>query len=210
MTEVSERPATRRRENTRARLMLAAHEVFAEVGMDAASVEMICERAGFTRGAFYSNFESKNELFLALVTDMAEQKMDEVAGRVKSLPDDVGDDPAQLVRMLVGASFGASIDPDLMNEIRAQATRDPRMATAYLAWNAALRGRVEEIVGDVASARGIRLRLPLTEVAQLLLDVSDATCVDAALEGCTREEIGERLNARIALLMTALVETPGA
>ena len=82
MTDVTSRAGSRRREQTRARLLDAAHEVFAEVGMDAASVEMICERAGFTRGAFYSNFESKNELFLALITQLAEEKLDEVAVRV--------------------------------------------------------------------------------------------------------------------------------
>jgi len=49
-------PATRSRENTRARLLEAAAQVFAEAGLDGASVEAVCERAGFTRGAFYSNF----------------------------------------------------------------------------------------------------------------------------------------------------------
>ena len=48
------------------RVQRAAPEVFAEVGMDAASVEMICERAGFTRGAFYSNFASMDELLVAV------------------------------------------------------------------------------------------------------------------------------------------------
>ena len=44
-------PATRSRENTRARLLDAAAQVFAEVGLDGASVEAVCDRAGFTRGA---------------------------------------------------------------------------------------------------------------------------------------------------------------
>ncbi|NUR95181.1 MAG: helix-turn-helix transcriptional regulator, partial [Kribbellaceae bacterium] len=59
-------PPKRRRSNTRARLLEGALEVFAERGFHGASVEDICERAGFTRGAFYSNFGSKDELVLAL------------------------------------------------------------------------------------------------------------------------------------------------
>ena len=51
-------PATRSRENTKARLLEAAAQVFAEAGLDGASVEAVCERAGFTRGAVYSNFDS--------------------------------------------------------------------------------------------------------------------------------------------------------
>ncbi len=65
-------PATsRRREATRQKLLDAAAQVFAEEGLDAASVEAICERAGFTRGAFYSNFETKDELFLELAGRVA-------------------------------------------------------------------------------------------------------------------------------------------
>ena len=52
-------PATTRRQATRERLLDAAFEVFAEQGVHASTVEQIAERAGFTRGAFYSNFTTK-------------------------------------------------------------------------------------------------------------------------------------------------------
>ena len=47
--------------------MAAAVRMFAERGIIGASVEEICEAAGFTRGAFYSNFADKDELVLALL-----------------------------------------------------------------------------------------------------------------------------------------------
>src|SRR5690606_7460408 len=78
-------PATRSRENTRARLLEAAAQVFAEVGLEGATVEAVCERAGFTRGAFYSNFESKDELFLALSASVAESRLNAVRERVAAL-----------------------------------------------------------------------------------------------------------------------------
>ncbi len=46
--------------------MSAAYDVFADKGFTAATVEDVCDAAGFTRGAFYSNFESMDELFFAL------------------------------------------------------------------------------------------------------------------------------------------------
>ena len=52
---------------TRQLLIEAAAEVFSERGFHRASVEAIAERAGFTRGAFYSNFASKEELFAELL-----------------------------------------------------------------------------------------------------------------------------------------------
>lgn len=55
------------RQLTRVKLVEAAERVFVRVGFDAASVEHIAAAAGFTRGAFYSNFKSKDEIFLALL-----------------------------------------------------------------------------------------------------------------------------------------------
>jgi AcrR family transcriptional regulator len=208
MTDIGERPASRRREQTRARLLDAAHEVFAEVGMDAASVEMICDRAGFTRGAFYSNFESKEELFLALITQLAEAKLEEVASRVRELDPATLSEPSALVRQVVGASLGERMEPQLVSEIRTQALRDRRLADAYLTWQEALRDRVEGIIAHVVDGFGLQLRLPLPETAQLLLDVSDDTCTRATLEGRTQSEINELLNARLERLVVALVEPP--
>src|SRR4051794_41810299 len=55
-----------RRAQTVERLLDAALETFPDVGFAAASVEDICRRGGFTRGAFYSSFRTKDELFAAL------------------------------------------------------------------------------------------------------------------------------------------------
>lgn len=213
MTDVTERPASRRRTQTRTRLLAAAHEVFAEVGMGAASVETICERAGFTRGAFYSNFESKEDLFLALITQMTESKLEEVAGRVREIgPGEPGVDidPSALVRQVVGASLGEQMEPQLLSEIRTQALRDPRLAAAYLAWQAALRERVEDIIRHVVDSLGLRLRLPLDETAQLLLDAVEDTCTRATLQGRDQAAVTEVLNERLERLVTVLVVSPDA
>ena len=58
---------TPRRAATRERLMDAAVVMFAEKGVLGATVEEICEQAGFSRGAFYSNFDSKDDLCLAVI-----------------------------------------------------------------------------------------------------------------------------------------------
>ncbi|WP_197283605.1 TetR/AcrR family transcriptional regulator [Mycobacterium sp. Marseille-P9652] len=55
------------REQTRRRLIEAAGRVFCRVGFEAAPIDVIAEEAGFSRGAFYSNFESKDDLFLELL-----------------------------------------------------------------------------------------------------------------------------------------------
>lgn len=66
VADAKPRRVTKRRAETRQRLLEAALLVFAEEGFGRASVEEVCERAGYTRGAFYSNFDSLDELFLAM------------------------------------------------------------------------------------------------------------------------------------------------
>src|SRR3954454_19188950 len=56
-----------RRQKTRTRLLAAATRVFARHGYHAATLDEIAAEAGFTKGALYYNFASKEELFLALL-----------------------------------------------------------------------------------------------------------------------------------------------
>ncbi|ANN18827.1 TetR family transcriptional regulator [Amycolatopsis orientalis] len=63
---VREPRVTKRRAETRRRLLDAALEVFAREGFGRATVDEVCAQAGYTRGAFYSNFVSLDELFLAM------------------------------------------------------------------------------------------------------------------------------------------------
>jgi AcrR family transcriptional regulator len=70
MSSVRVRPT---REETRQRIFDAAGRVFESQGIAAASIEAIAEAAGFTRGAFYSNFASKDELIIAMLADHAER-----------------------------------------------------------------------------------------------------------------------------------------
>src|ERR1700691_11110 len=52
---------------TRRKLLLAAEQTFARDGYEAARLEDIAARAGYTRGAFYANFASKEDIFFGLL-----------------------------------------------------------------------------------------------------------------------------------------------
>ncbi|MGX7829573.1 TetR/AcrR family transcriptional regulator [Actinokineospora sp. 24-640] len=67
------------RDRTREKLLRAAAELFGERGLNGTSVEQIVERAGFTRGAFYGNFEDKHELVLALLEQRTERELGELS-----------------------------------------------------------------------------------------------------------------------------------
>ena len=58
-----------RQARTRSSLIDSAGHVFSERGMEHASIDEVAEHAGFTKGAFYANFKSKEELFLAMLDE---------------------------------------------------------------------------------------------------------------------------------------------
>jgi AcrR family transcriptional regulator len=79
-----------RQAQTRQELLDAAARVFIKRGFTGSSVEEITAEAGYTRGAFYSNFRSKNELFVELLhervyTRYTEMTQEGLAGRPPTL-----------------------------------------------------------------------------------------------------------------------------
>lgn len=79
----------RRRVNTRARLIEAAAELTAEAGTTRLAIDEVCRRAGFTRGAFYSNFASIDELLFALYETKTEELLAAI-GTLDPAPVDEG------------------------------------------------------------------------------------------------------------------------
>ena len=71
---------------TRQRLLSAAERVFLRRGLQGSSVVEIAAEAGFTRGAFYSNFKSKDELFVELLQDRVYRQYAEMAEQAQEQP----------------------------------------------------------------------------------------------------------------------------
>jgi AcrR family transcriptional regulator len=75
-----------KRAQTRERLLEAAERVFLRRGLQGSSVEEIAAEAGFTRGAFYSNFNSKDELFVELLQTRVYRRYAEMAEETQEQP----------------------------------------------------------------------------------------------------------------------------
>ena len=88
MSEPATETTLRRRQNTRARLIAAAEDVFTAKGLRRVTVDDLVGAAGFSRGAFYSNFSSIEEVFYALFRAQSEQMLDTVRTLLDETPDD--------------------------------------------------------------------------------------------------------------------------
>jgi AcrR family transcriptional regulator len=140
---------------TRARLIDAAARVFARAGFDGASVDAIAQEAGFTKGAVYSNFRSKDGLFVAVLEERVARRMrdiEEVFFSPESL-EDVRSGGHELGRQLVAErDFWL-----LFIEVWSRAAREPalreRLAQLYERWC--------DDVGRMFATHFERLGLPL-------------------------------------------------
>jgi AcrR family transcriptional regulator len=202
-------PAKRSRSNTRARLLDGAFEVFAERGFQRATIEDVCEAAGFTRGAFYSNFTSLDELFVALWDGQASSLIDALHVFVEHLDCEQGREAHRVGLAEVLASFEAhdrrwfQINADFM----AYALRNPKAAALLNAHRAWMR---EELTRIIDRAPGIDERR-----RQLGVDPARHTrLVIAAFEGALEQvllepELGGR-DGLIQQLVALLVGTEPA
>jgi TetR/AcrR family transcriptional regulator, transcriptional repressor for nem operon len=75
------------KQHTRAALVNAALELFAEQGLDVPSLDAICDRAGFTRGAFYVHFKTREDILVAVMDQVGESFL---AGVFAQMPDLTG------------------------------------------------------------------------------------------------------------------------
>src|SRR5438874_8951132 len=125
------------RDDTREKLFEAAARVFEEQGIGGASIEAIAAAAGFTRGAFYSNFKSKDELIIAMLEDHVEQSirrnmeilaqhdnLDDFIAALKAMDrtrqDPLGRSPLLHMEMILFVARAEKRRPELAKRLRAR------------------------------------------------------------------------------------------
>ncbi|MFE3445732.1 TetR/AcrR family transcriptional regulator [Nocardia sp. NPDC059180] len=172
---------TRRRAATRGRLLEAAYEVFSAAGFGRSTVEQVCEAAGFTRGAFYSNFGSLDELFLTMWEQRAATMLDDV----RTTLDEIGIDDVSDVRTAVERLTDAVPIDDgwyrITAEFTAHALRTPGLSRVMAAREEAI---VAALVPTIATAlAGVGRTVPdPAALGHALVAAHDGTSVQILLE----------------------------
>ncbi len=179
-----------RRRKTRDRLIDAAYEVFAETGIHAASVEMITERADFTRGAFYSNFESKEELFFALAERENRLRFERLQEGVDSILPGVDVAAAvtegtlsQIVMQFLELQGDDRRWCLVQSEFRLLAMRDSSVATSYLEFQRNFQSQLAARLDDAVRSVGLEFIIDPVDVTRLILNVYEAAMQESILEG---------------------------
>ncbi|WP_235883470.1 TetR/AcrR family transcriptional regulator [Saccharopolyspora elongata] len=182
---------TARRAKTRERLMDAAYEQFCEHGINGISIEAIADAAGFTRGAFHSNFDSKEELFVALAErenrlrlEVLRERFDDAVaplGRTegKPGPELIEEALADLLAFLPEERQWCLLN----SEFRLLAMREPQIAPRFLESTRAFQQQLSDMIDAALESVGLRFAIDSMHLTRLLLAQFESAMQDAILSG---------------------------
>ncbi len=158
-------PAVRRRAHTRARLIEAAEGVFAERGVKRVTVDDLVGAAGFTRGAFYSNFSSIEEVFFALFEQQSERMLEVVRSVIDAIPEDEFS-PASVGLILESLNPLGRRWYLIQTEFTLLAARSPEARAVFVAHRERFESQMVEVIGDVVRLLGREPSIPLEQLTE--------------------------------------------
>jgi AcrR family transcriptional regulator len=160
------------RDQTRQRLLDAAQAVFTQKGFGAASVEDVAADAGYTRGAFYSNFGSKAELLL----EVLKRDHDTIMQRLSTIFEDGEASRADMearVLQYYSECYQDNACFLLWVEAKLHASRDAKFRASFNALMRELRQRTTDYIEAFSERAGTPLTMPAEQMALGLIALCD-------------------------------------
>jgi AcrR family transcriptional regulator len=192
-------PAPTRKEKqakTRSALLKSAVKLICRKGITEASVEDVAADAGYTKGAFYANFKSKEELFLVMLD---ERYSDELERLEAHLPGEGA--PAEEVRESAEdfIRFVRS-DPEwprLYFEFVVYAARNPAFREELATRNRAMRERIAEVIRNWAADFRAEPPFPFEDIAMMLFCMADGFLIAQLIEPDVDEKLYATMNTTL-------------
>jgi AcrR family transcriptional regulator len=168
------------REKTRSCLVAAAAKVFSRRGYDKASLDEVAEEAGFTKGAVYSNFKGKEDLFLATIDAHFEERLAAIKRVMQEEPDEQGTAHA------AGMDFMEKLNRDpeyfaLFFEFWAYAQRNSAVKKKFLPRVQRFRSALAELF-EAKSDLGLELPIPSEHLASMLIAMAAGVAMERELD----------------------------
>ncbi len=165
----------------------AALQVFAERGFAGANLDEVAAAAGLTKGAIYSNFESKDDLFFAMMSDQAFTRIATIRTVLAGMPTDPDGRRALFdIGHLLTEAFTEQREWELvLLDFWRRAVQDDEVRPQFLAHRRALRAAiaesVEQILGRSPEMDGLSVDEVITVVLALFNGLAIEQYVDAEL-----------------------------
>jgi AcrR family transcriptional regulator len=192
------RTQAERSEATRAALVAAARELFAERGYSDVGTEEIVRRAGVTRGALYHHFAGKNDLFRAVYEAVEDELTTRIAEGIGA-----NQDPIELLREGAAMFLDACVEP----EVQRIALIDAPSVLGWQEWREIGEryglGLIQAALQNAVDAGAIPEQ-PVRPLAHVLLGALDEAALLVARADHAdraRREVGETLDRLLAGLV---------
>ncbi len=192
-----------KREQTRAQLLDAAATVFAQRGLDGATVDDVAAHAGFTKGAVYAHFGSKDELFLAMLEQRYACRMEELE-RVLLAPGAAVDNART-----AGHEFQryAQSDPDwqrLYLEATLRASRDAGFRAAFARRHREMHDRMATVIEQGLAQSGLEASIPYDRLATAISAIVSGVLLETLV--APGKDTDDLLGSMMELLMPGVVQ----
>jgi AcrR family transcriptional regulator len=191
-----------RRERTRGELVETARQVFVERGFHGASLDEIAERAGFSKGAVYSNFAGKDEFFLAVLDAQFEQRARILADVVLD-EQRLEDSYRAVARSMVAADEGEPGWTPLLLEFWAHASRRPSLRAAVGERRERFFDIIAGLIEELGRRHGVQFTIPAKEIARGSNALARGIALDRLLtDGAVSAELFEEMHTAYVLGLT--------
>ena len=168
------------REAVRRRLLDAALEVFAEFGFEHASLDQVAATAGLTKGAVYSNFAGKDDLFFAMMSDQVMSRVEAVQAILAANPVDA--QPRQTLQdvgRVLTEAFTEQRDWQLVYlDFWRRAIRDDEVRARFVAHRKVLRGAIADRVRQVLDGAPTPGGFTVDDVVTVVLALSNGLVIE--------------------------------
>lgn len=177
------------RADVRRRLLDAALVVFAEHGFAQARLDDVAATAGLTKGAIYSNFAGKDEVFFAMLDEQVHRRVDVVRAAVAARrpADQPPGHPAQTTPHEVGRLLTAAFTQDrewqlVFVDFWLRAVRDPKVLEQFLAHRESLRAVLAASVTEIAGVAGPDAALTADDLVTVILALCNGLAIEQYID----------------------------
>jgi AcrR family transcriptional regulator len=181
---------------TRSALLKSAAKLICRKGITEASIDDVAADAGYTKGAFYANFKSKEEMFLVMLDEAYAEELERLEAR---LPGEGA--PVEEVRESAEdfLSFVRS-NPDwprLYFEFVVYAARNPEFREELATRNRAMRERIAEVIRKWSAGFSAQPPFSYEAIAVMLFSMADGFLIQQLVEPDTDAELYGTMNATL-------------
>jgi AcrR family transcriptional regulator len=197
-------PRTESRQRTLKRVLAAAMAVFRRDGYHGASLDRVAAAAGFTKGAVYSAFDSKADLFLALLARRAGERRDELRAVLDTSHDSV--DFIEEAARRFARSVAAERDWwTAVIEFMTVVGRDEALRARFAEQREASRVLIAQVVEEWAQRQRCKPAIPARRIATLILALNNGLTLESLL---APDEVGAQDYVEGQLALARSLITP--